>query len=178
MCTLKKGDIFWKSEREPFTLHWKFVNCAAYLGKRRALNWEAPVCFGKYVLWNNESVDWSSEREMWAFGSWLLVEPTHKAQQHSPQGRVLLGMVGKDSTQESAGERHRKLQRTVSLTCKPRQRLRLTVNRKETIVRENCLKYFSCSPREVEALFVVWRAIETVWTCGTNSECISLSLDI
>lgn len=72
-------------------------------------------------------------------------------------------------TQESAGERHQRLQLTVPLTLSRRRRLRVAVNRMETLVWENCLKYFSCSLCIVEALFVVWEAIETVRGCCRNS---------
>ena len=67
--------------------------------------------------------------------------------------QLLRGITG-----ESAGKKHERWLLTVSFTVSPGQRLRVTVNRKEAIVQENCLKHVRCSPCRVEALFVVWKA--------------------
>ena len=66
---------------------------------------------------------------------------------------LLRGITG-----ESAGKKHERWLLTVSFTVSAGQRLRVTVNRKEAIVQENCLKHVRCSPCRVEALFVVWKA--------------------
>lgn len=110
---------------------------------------------------------------MWAFVSWPLWNQCTK--HSSVHLRVLWWMTG--------GGLHTAISRweastvTAQFPWPPIQgRGWVTVNRKETIVQENCLKYFSCSPCKVEALFVVWRAIVTVWSGCTNFECIYIYL--
>lgn len=101
---------------------------------------------------------------MRAFVSWLLGDPMHKAQLHEPQGPLWDDWEGWHRNQPLRG-----IKGCSSHFPWPSVQGRVTVNRKETIVWKNCLKYFSCS---VEALFVVWRALVTVWSCCTNSEYI------
>lgn len=88
--------------------------------------------------------------------------------------RVLLWMTRRDRTGISSWEASKVAAHSfLDLQSKAEA---LTVNRKETIVWKNYWKYFSCSPCIVEALFAVWRALVTVWSCCTNSEYIYISV--